>query len=75
MYDQVTKHDWVIDFDDDNGKYLHVCTECGKRYFGHKRRVGDCCSCWISWARNFIAETRKSDPNWLNSLVFDKEIP
>src|SRR4051812_690306 len=36
---QSSGRDWVEDFTHENGNYLCRCSDCGNRFFGHKRRV------------------------------------
>lgn len=43
-----SSYDWPEDWADpeeDNGRYLHVCAECGVQFAGHKRRVAICKVC------------------------------
>lgn len=37
--------DWPEDFADENGCYGHVCTTCGRKFTGHKRRPKVCKVC------------------------------
>jgi len=37
--EQQLARDWPEDFEHENGNYMCNCSTCGKRFFGHKRRV------------------------------------
>ena len=41
---EMDARDWPEDFAHENGNYQNLCCECGKLFFGHKRRVV-CRSC------------------------------
>ena len=34
-----SEHSWKEDYPHENGKYLHICRECGAEFLGHKRRM------------------------------------
>jgi hypothetical protein len=38
--------DWVEDFKDDNGCYMHTCHSCKSHFTGHKRRPSICKECF-----------------------------
>ena len=33
------KRNWVEDYKHENGKYLCMCYQCNRKFYGHKRRV------------------------------------
>lgn len=40
----LSEHDWIEDYDHENGDYDQTCPQCGTEFMGHKRRT-ECKAC------------------------------
>ena len=70
------ERNWTEDYASDNGKYIHVCGDCGLGFVGHKRRPNQCRKCaaiakaeWDALTPEEQDEKEKALYKWIKEQV------